>query len=270
MDTDKAINNYFKMKGRYDSKFNASKLRIIRGNYTLAEKKERVNRIRVKCINCKRDVGTLFSTSNRHLKAVCGSIDNPCKLNIDIKLGKNDLLDRLDSLINDDLNTAKTKIIEIKLMLLFGIINEDQMTESFTNVKDMYKSLISAQNSILTEIKKQHMIKIKDIGGEREIERKTLAAANQVKLGNLISNFKRLIHEYELDSSMDTKQAKMTDAIDMYLSQILPTLETIRTTLFRINTVVKEKNQYKLIQIKTPLSLKVLNLEEPEIINNKK
>ena len=67
-------------------------------------------------------------------------------------------------------------------------------------------------------------------------------------MGNLISDFKRLIREYELDTSPDTKMSKMEDAIDMYLNQIVPTLDTIRTTLFRINTVIKEKKQYKLIE----------------------
>ena len=50
----------------------------------------------------------------------------------------------------------------------------------------------------------------------------------------------------------------------------MPTLTTIRTTLFRINTVIKEKKQYKLIQIKVPIALRVIDLEEPKVVSNKK
>ena len=60
MNVDEAVDNYFKIKGRYYSKFNASKLRIIRGKFSLAEKKERVNRIQVQCINCKKMLGPPF------------------------------------------------------------------------------------------------------------------------------------------------------------------------------------------------------------------
>lgn len=270
MDANSLIDHYFKIKGAYDSKMNALKLRIIRSNDSLANKKARISKIRAKCIHCDQDGGTIFSRSNRHLKATCGSKDSPCNLNIDIKLGSTELIDVLESNVRDDLNMAKTKIIEIKLMLLFGILSEDQMAEAFVNIKDSYKNLIAAQNSILSEMNKQQLITIKDIGGERDVERKALASANEVKLGNLISDFKKLIKEYEEDSSVDTKRAKMMDAIDIYISQIIPTVNTIRTTLYRINTVLEEKGKYKLIQIKTPLSLQVFNMEEPEIIHNKK
>lgn len=269
-DVNKAIDSYYKIKGRYDSKFNASKLRIIRSKIPLAEKKQRIERIKVKCINCKRDVGTRFSTADRHLKAVCGDDSAPCPLNIDIKLGIAESLDSLEETLTHDLNLVKRKIIETKLMLLFGLLTEEQMEKAFADLKETYKSLVQAQNMISEKIKDQYMITIKDIGGDRDIERKTLAAANEVKVGNLISDFKRLIREYELDTSPDTKMSKMEDAIDMYLNQIVPTLDTIRTTLFRINTVIKEKKQYKLIQIQVPIDLRVIDLEEPEIVTNKK
>ena len=122
------------------------------------------------------------------------------------------------------------------------------------------------------EIRNNQMIKIQEGAGDvramRDIERTTLAAANQVKLGNLISDFQRQMREYENDESADTKLAKITDAIDLYLTQIIPTVDTIRTTLYKINTIIKEKNLYKLVQIKMPLKDRVLEIVSPEIISN--
>ena len=268
MSVDKAINYFYRIKGRYDSEYNGAKLRIIRSDLDRSEKKRRVRNLKPKCINCKRNVGTQFSTANRHLKAVCGDTNDPCKLNINIKLGISESLDALNNEISANLNRAKDTIIEIKLQLLFGIITEEQMEEAFTSVKESYKSLLSAANMVSNEISEQQMITIKDVGGEREISRKILAAANEIKLGNLISDFKRLIKEYENDNSADTKLATMTDAIDRYLTSIVPTLDSIRNTLYKVNTVIKDKRQYKLIQLKVPLAETVLDLENPEIISN--
>ena len=50
---------------------------------------------KIKCINCRKPVGTFFSVKNRRLLAQCGATFSknvsdasikPCKLNIDIEL----------------------------------------------------------------------------------------------------------------------------------------------------------------------------------------
>lgn len=283
MSADEAIDYFYKIKGKYDTKYNNAKKRIMASNDSTARKRARVQSITLKCVSCKRDVGVRFSVSDRHLRAVCGDSTNPCKLNIDIQLGQYESMNSLDDSVTSDLNTVKVQIIETKLLLLFGLLDEDRMEEIFLDLKKSYKSLVQIQNMIDGEIKNNQMIKIQDavvrvsegkkgdqsgIREMRDIERTTLAAANQVKLGNLISDFKRQIREYENDTSADTKLAKITDAIDLYLTQIIPTVNTIRTTLYKINTIIKEKKHYKLVQIKMPLKDRVLEITSPEIISN--
>jgi len=272
MSANEAIDYFYKIKGRYDTKYNNAKKRIMASDESIARKRSRVQSITLKCVSCKRDVGTRFSVADRHLKAVCGDSSDPCKLNIDIQLGQSTSMNSLDDAITSDLNTVKVQIIKTKLLLLFGLLDEDRMEEAFLDLKKSYKSLIEVQNMIDGEIRNNQMIKIQEGAGDvramRDIERTTLAAANQVKLGNLISDFQRQMREYENDESADTKLAKITDAIDLYLTQIIPTVDTIRTTLYKINTIIKEKNLYKLVQIKMPLKDRVLEIVSPEIISN--
>jgi len=278
MSVEKAIDNFYKLKGRYDIKYNNAKLRIIRSDDALSVKKEAVKKIKPKCVNCKRDVGTRFSTNDRHLRAVCGDEANPCKLNIDIKLGLSNQFTDIQDEISADLNTAKIKIIETKLLLLFGLITEEQMAEGFTQLKTTYKSLIEAENTVKKELSDQQLVLQSEmmpgtavaVEEEQKIQRKTLAKANEIALGGFISNFRSLIKEYEADESADTKLAKMTDAIDLYLQNILPTLAIIRNLLYSVNTVIQEKKQYKLVQLKSSLREQVFDIEKPEIISNKK
>ena len=274
------ISKFYKLKGLYDSRYNAAKLRIIRSDISLAEKKAETKDIKLKCINCKRLVGTHFTTTDRHLRVVCGDKTNPCKLNIDIQLGTSELFSSLEFSLSHDLNIAKMRIIETKLMLLFDLITEEQMIEAFTNLKETYKSLVVADNMIQQELAGQQLISPKEVmpdsisarvgHKENKVPRHTLAAANEIALGGYISNFKSMIKEYEGDESPDTKIAKMTEAIEIYLNNIIPTLDIIRKTLYRINTVIKQKKEYHLVQIKMPLSERVIDLEKPEIITNKK
>lgn len=279
---DQAIDNFYKLKGQYDIAYNNVKMRIIKKeDLDLQTKKEEIAKIKIKCANCKRDVGTIFTTSDRNLKAVCGDRNKPCGLDIDIKLGLSILFSNLENDINVDLNTSQRMIIETKLLLLFGLINEDQMEESFSSLKQQYKSLIAANNTVSENLADQEKISTKEmnegdgllvdgVGDADKISRQTLAATNQVRLERFISNFREIIKEYELDSSQDTKMAKMRDAIEMYINSIQPTADIIRKTLFRVNTVIKKKKQYHMIHIKKPISEEVFVLDYPEIISNKK
>ena len=57
-----------------------------------------------KCVNCKREVGTSFSENNRIFKAVCGDAVNPCKLHIELQVGKHhidEIIDITEDIIND-------------------------------------------------------------------------------------------------------------------------------------------------------------------------
>ena len=199
-------------------------------------------------------------------------------INRDIKLGISSKFTDIQDDIATDLNTAKIKIIETKLLLLFGLITEEQMTEGFTNLKTTYKTLIDAENTVKKELSEQQLVLQSEmmpgtavaVEDERKVQRKTLAKANEIALGGFISNFKSLIKEYEADESADTKLAKMTDAIDLYLQNILPTITIIRKLLYSVNTVVQEKKQYKLVQLRSSLREQVFDVEKPEIISNKK
>ena len=91
-----AINKYYQLKGQYDEIKRRKKQKIINNDSLSKREKKRLwDSEKIKCINCKKPVGTFFSVKNRRLLAQCGATFSknrsdpnikPCKLNIDIQL----------------------------------------------------------------------------------------------------------------------------------------------------------------------------------------
>ena len=269
MNFEEAVSNFYKKKKRYDSKLKEQKKNIRENDdLSLEEKREAYSKIKLKCIKCKRDVGTIFSTDNRELTAKCGDKSNPCSLNIQIKMGQYDYIPTLLRDIHYDLELAKLNINKIKLDLLFGLTDENQMEDAFVKMKETYKSLINSKNIVESKLNEYNLMNIEEVGEIRIIERKKVALSQQLILNNLVQNFRDLIKDYQQDNGGDTKRAKMIDAIDLYNNQIIPATKIINSALYDINTVIFEKGKYNLVQIPRKLESQVLELEAPEIVSN--
>ena len=61
---EKAIENYFKLKSKYEKQYKQAKKRIIQSDLSLRAKRIRLKKLKPKCIGCKQNVGMLFYTEN--------------------------------------------------------------------------------------------------------------------------------------------------------------------------------------------------------------
>lgn len=266
MSVNETIDEYYRLKDSYYTKYNNSKHKILSSDDSLSTKRKKIKRIQMKCVNCKRNVGTVFQRVERMLIAKCGDKINPCDLGIQIKLGVYETINNLDNMIHNDLEVAKSKFIEIKLLLLFNLGEEDELMPRFEELKERYKSLISIKNLIEDTIKANNTVKVSSVEGTRDVERSILAEVNKVKLGNLISNFKELITNYETEDSRFSKDGIMNDAIDLYINQIIPTEKTIRESLYKIKTILKTGDKFVVKQFKNDIEKKLITLAEPEVV----
>jgi hypothetical protein len=271
MNIEDTINYFYKKKKLYDKKINEKK-KAIRENEDLSieDKRESYKKIKQACIKCKRNVGTIFKTGNRELIAKCGDESNPCSLDIHVSMGTYEYIPNLMKTINTDLNLSKLNINKIKLDLLFGLSNEEEMEKKFEEMKSTYKSLITSKNVVEKKIDEYNMMEIEEVGNVRVIERRKVAQSQQLLLNNYIQSFRDLIKEYTEDSGADTRRSKLIDAIDIYNNQILVSTKIIREALYDINAIIYEKGKYKLYQIARNPNKMVLETEKPELISNKK
>jgi hypothetical protein len=224
-DIKEALNEYFKLKSKYETQIMANKKKIINKTFlSKREKKTEYNKLKPKCINCKRPGGTIFSTlyvaetdteeSYRRLQASCGILTDPCNLDINIQLTKIELIPQLLQSIEKEIKDYKNAIIEDKNKLLFGFISTDIALEKFDSVKEYINNLSSLYEQYLESYNK-----IVD-NNERQQE-----------LNESVTNFYIEVQKIKdcitkMNETNNIQYAR--DAVNIYTTTIMPLLNTIR------------------------------------------
>ena len=258
-----ALNDYYKLKSKYDDENNKNKKKII-NNQSLSwkEKRAEYKKLKPKCIHCKRPGGTIFSTKYydtnngeeeefRQLKAICGVTIDPCNLNITINVGKysffNDILKDYDSEIME----IKRNIIEYKNKLLFGyVITEDALNnfnvlkESLTNITSISQIFIEEYYEIIDNSEEKKMLK-------HDIEESY----------KLINEIKKNITEFNESENLQF----VRDIAALYDTNLRPLFIKIRNLKYKENFVWynEDTNTYHLIQNKN--TIKQLEFNEGKL-----
>jgi len=259
-----AFNEYYKLKNKYDSDYNKDKQKIIK-NKTMSwkEKRNEFKQLKPKCINCKRPVGTIFSTKKsgdpkndfRELKAICGSLTEPCTLNININAGVTyNILDHIKEL-EKDVENYKNEIIEYKNKLLFGYIQSETAVEKFDKIKEAIND-----TSFLLNINYENLFNIVD---------NKITNENIIKLKEevyiLINEIKESIKNFDSTGNVQF----VRDSIDIYVNTMESKLKELINLKYNVNLVEFDDSEgvYRLIQQKTGIS----DLEDvytpPEVTN---
>ena len=128
----KALDNYYYLKAKYEKP---------KKNVTIPVEK--------KCVKCGKKGGTEFlrkvekgekGRKEVYLIAKCNA-DNPCKLDINIKLSNYKLYETLVKSIKSQMEEIKGNIIKLKLDLLFQLKDEDYVVNKFEQLKNKLQSL---------------------------------------------------------------------------------------------------------------------------------
>ena len=229
-----AVKKYYRLKNDYQESFQNQKKQILAMNaLSLKEKRIEYRKLKKKCINCKRPVGTIFNTKvegesdyvakDRHLIALCGDRNNPCPLNIDINLGGTNNLPDFLSKVEKELNDYKNQVIRDKNDLLFGYITSEEAVAKFDELKDHIKYTTESfdlyfdlYNIIVDNPKKKEEY--------------------QELLSGFYENvdaFKSMIEEFE--GSGNTQY--VIEAVELYKNEILPKSEKIMEKTYVYNGV---------------------------------
>ena len=271
-----ALNNYYELKTIYETAYNKEKRDLI-NNKKLSwnEKRNRFQKLKPKCINCKRPVGTIFSrkfTSDDYsgyktLSAICGDKVSPCRLNITLKFDSVETLEdnikELDNLIEGD----KNLIIQKKNELLFGYITTENAIKTF----DEYKKNLNDTYEM-----KNYFLELYINATDNEDKKK--------ELNNLLSEYylliKKIIQDIK-DANINNNLQIIEDTIknnyiDLLMNKSpengnsghIGILEKIRNLKYMYNTIEydEDTNKYHLVQKKNTIE----SLEAPhnmEVLN---
>lgn len=218
------LENYYFLKNVYSENIKTQKNRAFldldkNDNKNWGLKKSLLKGTKPKCVNCKRNVGTIFSNSynlenkSRVLIAKCGDTEAPCELNIELLLNPVYLLDEQVRLDKKELSLNQDKIIRTKNDLLFGYLPEEEALNFFetitseieTNTKNVELNLYKFLN--ITHNTKQ-MEKIKEL---------------KHQFYENIKEFKEFISNFEKDKNLKHIQ----NANEYYEHNILPTIKEL-------------------------------------------
>ena len=254
----RALQSYFRIKSSYDSAFTRKKNKIIRNtNISLREKKERVNNIKMKCVLCKRNVGTLFSHKGKHYRAICGDRVQPCNLNIDLEAGSIiNILSSLEMMQQVYLEDV-TNIMKAKLDLLFNFKSEDEVLAEFEQINESLK----ANNKII-----KHYTDLRDDMIESEEKREKLEDLDN-GINVLIEEFKKLITQYKKEKQI----AVLKEAMELQQTKLAPLLAERTKTRYAYNEIEQNPHDetFHLVQ-KKYLKNKLEDVIQPaKIITNK-
>ena len=264
---EEAINNFYKEKSKYESLLDKDKKSIIK-NKGLSWKEKRVeyNKLKPKCVNCKRPVGSIFSVTHdnsnmqeiRILRATCGDRVNPCNFNININPGSYSNIVAVLKKEELDLKKYKMKIIDEKNKLLFGYVS----TEDAINKFDEFKNEIKSSSELLGHYYDEYNLVFDN--EEKKMTLKQLISSSYL----FINEIKDAIKNFEKTKNTQYCQ----DAVTMYVKQLKPVLNQILGLKYSASFVDYDTKTgiYSLIQqkhtIKNTESMEV----EPQVITYEK
>ena len=247
-----ALNEYFKLKLKYEEEIMKNKKKII-NNHTLSNKEKRAEYLKLKnkCINCKKPGGTIFQIlylppgesedSSREYRARCGVTLDPCNLDIRIKLFKVELLPDILTNLENEIKKYKNNIIDDKNKLLFGFINTETALDSFDRLKEEINITSSLYEDYLLEY---HKI-IDNTEKKQELDESITNSYIQIQ------QIKDCITK--MNETGNIQYA--SDAVNIYKSLLLPLLAKIRNLKYSENMVIFDEysNTFKLIQNKNSI-----------------
>jgi hypothetical protein len=245
-----ALKKYYRFKSEYDDSLKVEKKKIMSmEGLSIKDKRNEFLKLKKKCVNCKRPVGTIFNIKlsgetvgkDRHLIAICGDRNEPCPLNIDINIGAiNDIRNILNG-YESDLNEYKNKVIVDKNDLLFGYISSENAVEKFDELKNDIKST--------TEIFEIFFDDLNNIINNPE--KKNKLEKSKKDFYENVDALKSMIQEFKKSNSTQY----IIDAIELYKNEILPKTKKIMKYSYAYNNVEYDDDdgKYYLIQKKNTI-----------------
>jgi hypothetical protein len=258
-----AINDFFKLKDTYETSYYEKYVKPIIKSNSKSKKEKRIEFSKLpkhECINCKRNVGTIFTiklnTDDMHKNyiAKCGDLEDPCLLDINITYGYRLPYDIDIKEIESEINNNKIDIIKEKNNIIFGYSQESNAIEIFNKLNDELKANAKTAGIII-----EKNILIND-NPEKKLYTKKL----QDEFGiEFLMPFKKMIKDYnETDNT-----SIVNEAVKFYIEEMMPKIKEIAELKYEVNYVEynDEDGKYKLIQMKNSLA----NLENEIFMDDK-
>jgi hypothetical protein len=261
-----ALDNYYTLKQKYEKSIKK-------------KNKDNDDISKITCVKCKKKGGTDFSrvveTASNGRKQVfivakCKA-DNPCDLNINIKLANYKLYDDLVKSINKQVEIIKSDIIKLKLDLLFQLKDEEYVVTRFEKLKTKMQTLsnkLTKLQNTYNEKNNTFIIKKKDDDTNEEYEEK-ISKKDSIKITNkeietVLSNYGKIVKEYNKTKN----KAFLNDAFEKYYKQITDLFSKKRGILYQECNIEVIKAKRKEDDNETFIEFRDVSIENKQVSLN--
>jgi hypothetical protein len=244
-----AISEYYRLKEIYKSDYYEKYIRpILKSKKTKREQRVEYSRLpKPECINCKRNVGTIFSINVneaeylRTFVAKCGDLRSPCPLDIQINYSMREGYEKMIAEGLKNIDKLKLDIIKEKNNVLFF---NAQIDSKFANLTSELKAETENTGLVI-----EGDILKNDNPAKVQLLRKTIDEFGK----GLLLPFKQMIQEY-----VDTdNELILNRAVRFYVDEMMPKLKEIQSLKYQVNIVEYDDNgEYKLIQMSNSIESK--------------
>jgi hypothetical protein len=242
-----AINEFYRLKDKYENGYYEKYVKpIVKSDKSKREKRVDFSKLpKHECINCKRNVGTLFTIRSdikegvKNYKAKCGDIKEPCPLDIQINYAIREPIDKLIRSGLSEIEKIKLDIIKEKNNALFFNKNVVNIFEKIT--QDLKDETGSTGFIIETNI-------LRNDNPEQQLLLKKMI--DEFGKGCILP-FKEMMKQYNETNN----ELILNQSVNFYITEMIPKLKEIQELKYDINIVEFDEinNIYKLIQLPNSL-----------------
>jgi hypothetical protein len=238
MNVNDALNEYYKMKSKYEEAYYDKYIKPILRSKGKSKREKRLDFQKLpkpECINCKRNVGTIFTIKKnqdeyyREIVAQCGDLTDPCPLDINIQYTQRNELNKEILDHDNDINTIKNKIIADKNNMMFGYIDREKAISSFSKDTAELKDITEAAGYIMDI----------NIQINENPVKTNLIKTSEDRLGNeLLMPFKDMVKTFDQTGNAEV----LNRAVKFYVDEIVPLTTSIRNLKYEVSYVDFVKN----------------------------
>jgi hypothetical protein len=241
-----ALQSYFRLKHDYETDLLKRRRIAFKKATTRKSGISRAQRVRGKCIHCKREVGTEFRTDSNGYYASCGDTSQACVLDIKLLRGQFSPNEQFLYLFREQIEQEKDGIIRQKMDSLFNYVSEETAVRSFKKILQTYKETSELFQGFFD---RHQEIFYNTQRGELLQEKKAKIQEIQAQIRGFVEEYKKS-GNILANASYGGVTGLLKSAMDIYVRDLMPEIENLR----RLKYEIMEMNGDVLFQRETGLS----------------
>lgn len=231
------MSDFYKLEKKYSKNLAKIKKKISESTeLSRKQKREKIQALRPKCVNCKKPVGTIFEIKRDYLRAICGANNpniakegyKPCNLDINIKKPELVNLEDIILKIRKEKEALMEKIALDKIKLLYTSSDKNLELETVEQIEQM-KLKHREKSSLLENYIKQHLSLMENKKMTKELFLKVFSITK------------------EIIALIEDKRTK--DAVELYIDSYIPAIKNETSNKYQEQYIEEVENNYYLHQV---------------------